>query len=64
MLRSEKIKKFVILLSVLLGFISLVDLSFYFFKSEITWPALKSVITLILSVFMYLSLTRSELFKR
>ena len=64
MLRSTKLKKFAIFLSVLLVFISLIDLSFYLFKSELAWPALKSAITLMVSVLMYLSLSKPEFFKQ
>ena len=63
MLHSPKVRKFLIFLSVLLAFLSFIDLSFYLFRSEVDWPALKSSITLMVSILMYLLITKPELFK-
>lgn len=64
MLHSPRLRKFIIVLSVVLALMSFVDLSMKFIKVELGWPTLKSSMTLMLSILMYLSVTQPALFKR
>ncbi|MBU2248283.1 MAG: hypothetical protein KKD77_16120 [Gammaproteobacteria bacterium] len=64
MVRLPQFRTFIIFLSVLLALISSVDLSINLIKAELGWPTVKSAMTLMLSILMYLFITKPALFKR
>jgi hypothetical protein len=60
---STKLAKFVNVLAIFLAIFSIVDITYYIFTLNIGFPIIKSLGTLSLSVFLYLSFNKPELFK-
>ena len=60
---STKLAKFVNVLAILLAVFSIIDIASYLLTLNIGFPFIKSVGALSLSVFLYLSFNKPELFK-
>jgi len=60
---STKLAKFVNVLAIFLAIFSIVDIAYYIITLNIGFPIIKSLGSLSLSAFLYLSLNKPEFFK-